>query len=225
MKKMKKWIAAVAFALGFSLLAPALLPIAGNGAVVEAANDKTKVKQTVKNFFKYSKTLNTKKMKTYVDSNCKKTIDEIAPTPAIKAFMKKRNKSLSYSIKNVKVSGNKASVKVKCKYLNSKNAYGKMMEDLMSWLAKEAAAGTDYSAYTEKELVKIMDEVIKKSFADNPKAYDNKYRSKTFTIKLQKVKGKWKISQIDQNLVDAISSNYQSGIEEYFKSLSAAYGY
>lgn len=225
MKKTRKWIAAIAFVLGLSLFAPALLPIAGNGAVVEAASDKTKVKQTIKNFFKYAKTMNTKKMKSYVNSDCKEKVDSIAPTPALKAFMKKRNKSLSYSVKKVKVSGGKATVKVKCRYLNSKNAYSKMMEDLFTWIAAETTAGRDYSNYSEAEIIKMMDGVIKKSFANNPNAYDNKYKSKTFTIQLKKVNGKWKISQIDKNLMDAVSSNYQSGMEEYLKSLSAAYGY
>lgn len=218
MNKIRKGILAIALVMGLSLVAPAVMPVAGNVQTVEAASNKANIKKTVKNFFKYAKTMNIKKMKNYVTSDCKEKIDDLNTTPALKAFMKKRNKSLTYSIKKVKVSGKTATVKVKCKYLNSNSAYVKMLDDLFTWLFTEGINNTDYSTYTEEEQQQLVDNVIKKSFANNAKAYEKKYKTKTFTIKLKKVSGKWKISQVDKNLLDAITSNYQSAGEKYFET-------
>lgn len=215
---MKKGILTLVLIITFSMIAPAILPVAGNLNTVEAAGSKANVKKTVKNFFKYAKQLNCKKMQSCVTSDCKETVGGLEVTPALTDYMKKRNKSLSYSIKSVKVSGKTATVKVKCKYLNSENAYVKMLEEMFTKLLSDIEAGKDYSNYSEEEQGKVIDELIEKSLANNPKAYETKYKTKTFNIKLKKVRGKWKISKIDKNLLDAITSNYQSAGEKYFES-------
>lgn len=186
-------------------------PFPSQVATVSAASNKAKVKATVKNYFKAASKFNTKKMNSYVKNAGVTDPTELADYPSIASYLKKRNKSLQYTMKSVNVSGSKATVTVKCKYLDSTKTYNSFMTNFVFFILNNLDKN-----YSDKVLVKKLDKIFKETLKDSKSAFKMKYTTKTFKINLIKENGKWKIATVSKGLANAVTANFFKATESFF---------
>lgn len=168
MRKKLLWILVLFLAM--------LLPINA-----EAKNTKKEVNDTVKKYFKYVK-------KSDIDSIDKmayskkykiKDANEWKNNKYIYKYIKKYNKKVTYKILSTSVKGNKATVKIKVKYVDSTDVYPNLFLIILS--DSFSGVNTDSDSYMEKAWNKAV------------KTSKVKMKTRNITVNFQKKNGKWKI--------------------------------
>jgi hypothetical protein len=190
------------------LLILIMSPISNTTSIVNAASDKTKIKTTINNYFKAAKKYDVKKMNKYVKDTKNYNPSELNDYSSLRSYLKIRNKSLTYSVQKIKVDKNKATVTVKCKYLDSSTTYESAFANLILF----AFANADKN-YSDKILLKKFNSIFKKSIKDSMNAYQKKYKTKTFKISLLKEKGNWKINTVTYDLANSVTANYYKAVK------------
>lgn len=109
------------------------------------------------------------------------------------------------------VSGSKATVTVKCKYLDSTKTYNSFMTNFVFFILNNLDKN-----YSDKVLVKKSDKIFKETLKDSKSAFKMKYTTKTFKINLIKENGKWKIATVSKGLANAVTSNFFKATELFF---------
>lgn len=170
----------------------------------EASSSKAHVQKVVKNFYLYSKKMNTTKMKTCVYKGKLKYTDAV-----FKSYSKKYNKKLNVSIQSTKVSKKTATVKAKVKYQSLYNAYYNAFGDLIIWTIFNDEA-------TDAQMLKKF----KAYFNAEVKEYEPKTKTKTVTIKLVKASGKWKIKSVTNSMYNTIHCDAIKAFSDIEKTLS-----
>ncbi len=171
-----------------------------------AASNKTQVKKTVTNFFKYAKKLSPK-MGKYVWNSDGDDEDDQDVDPLLKFYSGQNKKYFKYKIKSIKVKGSTANVKVKVTYRSFKKATKAAYIDVAALMVK--------GDIDEDEMYKPLIKYIKKE----AKKYKPKKVSKTITLKLKKKNKKWKIKSPGDAVLDSITCDLFSASEEVAKAL------
>lgn len=145
------------------------------------ASQKSEVKTAVKQYFKLVKKSDfdgINKM-AYSKQYGIEDTDVYKSQNSLMNYIKKYNKRVTYKISSVKINGEKATVKMKVKYVDSEDVYSNLfLIVLADTFAEENIDADDY-----------MD----KAFAKAVKMTNVKMKTRDITAKFQKKKGKWLI--------------------------------
>ena len=194
MKKVKVLLATV---LAISLC---LAPISASAASKKEIKN---VQTTVKKFYNAAKVYNAPRMKScFVNPSDMKAFIE---NKEMAKFCRKQNKKLEYSIRSTKVRGKNATVKVRCTYADAYYHIYFACGDVISY-------NLLYPQCTPEGLRRYQYERVL-SNVDDLGIYTN---TKTITLNLKKVKGKWKISNATRKIMDSVNCNYESAYQDYF---------
>lgn len=194
MKKVKVLLATV---LAISLC---LAPMSASAASKKEIKN---VQTTVKKFYNAAKVYNAPRMK-----SCFVNPDDLKAFVTMKEmanYCRKQNKKLKYTIRSTKVKGKSATVKVRCTY---KNAY-----DAMYYSFDDAVFYKLIHPYCSERELQINQY---KELLSNVKIFGVPMNTKTITLNLKKVNGKWKISKVTRSILDSINCNYESAYQDYF---------
>jgi hypothetical protein len=203
MKVFKKATLLLTLVLTLSLVIPFMVPFQNNVTTTNAASDKSKITSTVNNYFKAAKKLDLKKMSKYATVDENYDLNEFAPLKDLFKYMKDRNKSMTCTIKKVKVSQNEAKVTVKCKYIDATNTYKQNL-----WNVVVYALDNGIEDYTAEEFLALYNQTLKDYLKGNAKAYKKTFKTKTFELNMIKVNGKWMIDSNNEDLANVLTSNF-----------------
>ncbi|WP_455129533.1 hypothetical protein [Pseudoramibacter alactolyticus] len=104
-----------------------------------------------------------------------------------------------------KVDDNNVTLRVKMTNVDMNKVVPKWYKDLMSYAAANPAVASDEKAI----MAKTFD--ILKTDVDQA-AKDKTFTSKTVTVKMKKVKDKWKFNDADDQILDAMLGGFQSAV-------------
>lgn len=208
MKKIKKQILAVVLMLMVVVTSCVLMP-----ANVEAANDKALIKASVKKVMTSIKKSDDKTVYKYVTSSDKSQVENIKKLrkqsaiaelqkslPSYYSYITKNNKKISFKITKITVNGNKASVQMKVKHVNSKKLAQNMVNLMSSDLASDEVAAEINALDSVEKMTTYFIDYSEKLFARASSAVkSNKTKTETITISMKKVKGKWFITDENQD--------------------------
>jgi hypothetical protein len=175
-----------------------------------------KASKVIKNFYKYAKTYNVKKM-----SKCfaKKSKKSLFPNQACvrKIFKKQNKKKLSIQFTSASVKKKKATFKVKVNYRSGKAAFRKAIRKFFdATILYSFEHGKDPS---EKWFSKKFNKLIKR-YATPSKFSDT---SRVVTIKLKKQKSTWKIAKATRSLKDSVCCDFYSAAKAAEKDVIKEY--
>lgn len=187
---------------------------------VFAASTKAKAQKPVKDFYKFAKTLNWKKMNTCVNKKLDVDTSDKTFHELCKIIKPQNKKLLKISIKSTKLAKNKksATMKVKVQYRSLYKASYYASFDMYSDLF-------DYAINNDDE--DVPDEIIIESLVKNlkkrMKKYPAKKTSKTVTIKTQKYKNGWKIKSISDSVGNTYLCDIIKGMNKASKDFIDAF--
>ena len=168
-----------------------------------------KAKECVNNLFKSIKEFDLKSIYTYFNETDEALFDdEFTKGEAIFNYFKKTNKKLKYSIDEVTVDGDNATVRVHCKYVDNSLFAKNFMGRLLS-LAFDGEIKDDMS---DKELEKLYDEVVEYASED----ITEEIKEADVTLELIKQEDdSWKVEKLDKKLGSIILGNFDSALENW----------
>ena len=105
-----------------------------------------------------------------------------------------------------KVDDNNVTLRVKITNVDMNKVVPKWYKDLMSYAAANPSIATDEKAI----MAKTFD--ILKTDVDQA-AKDKTFTSKTVTVKMKKVKDKWKFNDADDQILDAMLGGFQNAVK------------
>lgn len=195
MKKKTKILTlfAIVFLLAFAV------PFTGS-----AASPKAQAKKSVNTFLKYAKNLNTAKMeKCYAEAlgNTEMYPDMTAFRKVLRPYTRK----LQWQIRNCKVKGNQAVVKVNVTYANLHVSYRNVMDKVLEYSTTDFDASVNS---TIRNMAKWLNQEIAKNGVEIS-TYKN------IKIRLKKIDGKWKILDFWEELTDALNCGFIQGFDEW----------
>lgn len=181
---------------------------------VAAADEKAQVRTTVKKVMTAVKKSDDKTLYRYMTSSDKQQMDSIKQLrktsgveqlkqtlPSYYNYLKKNNKRISYKILTISVKGNKATVKLRVKHVNSKQLAQKMVDFMAADLSSDAVAGEINALDSVDKMAVYAVGYAEGLFARASGAVKtSKMKTETITIRLKKAKGKWFIT--DDNTVN-----------------------
>ncbi len=175
----------------------------------EAASKKSQVKTTTKKFMKTIKKFDSNGINKYVKSwGARSNPEEFNSAPYMKKYFKWTNKKLTYKILSTKVSGKTAKVKVRVKYVNSKNFTEELLGlSIMDFMNNPDISDQEAEAIIKKHSKTAYQHAIKKS---------RKYKTKTVTLTYGKYDGKWKIKKMSKNLENIIYADFPYIVEHFW---------
>ena len=176
---------------------------------VDAASKKSQVNATTKKLMSSIKKFDASAINKYVNSwGDKSSPSEFNNQPYMKKYFKWSNKKLTYKIISTKVSGDTAKVKVRVKYINSKNFTDYLLSlSILELMGKEDAS--------DEEAEKIVEKHSKTAYKTSIKE-KRKYKTKTFTIVYGKYDNKWKVKKVSSNLHNAMYANFPYNTEHFW---------
>jgi hypothetical protein len=127
-------------------------------------------------------------------------------------YLKTCASKMTYTIKSSKVNGDKATVTVDFKYIDSTPFVKAVMSDVITQVFATAFSGTEF---TDEQADKLFTDTIKKQESQ----VKDTYVEKTVDINCSKKDGKW-IIETNEDLEDVITANLVSA----FKDISSAFG-
>ena len=176
----------------------------------DAASKKTQAKTTTKNFMKAVKKFDSKGMNKYVKSwGYRAKPSDFNDYPYMKKYFKWTNKKLSYKILSTSVSGKTAKVKLRVKYINSKNYTDTLFNELISYTLT-------LDDLSEEDLDAVMNKCTKSAYKSAIKS-KRKYKTETVTITFGKYNGKWKIKKMSKKLENIIYANFPYCLEHFWE--------
>ncbi|MCR5746432.1 MAG: hypothetical protein K6G03_01880 [Lachnospiraceae bacterium] len=200
-------------------------------ASAASRKDIKKVTTLTDNLFKNIKTYNITNVGKVIKANSKAANYYYWKDKRIAKIVRKINKeNLTYSIKDVKVKGNKATAKVTVIYYDASSDYEEAFCDAISWYSKHKTASSDsfkktlakyFKEYYEETFEDDEDEDDEDDYSDTEYSgeyaegyeedededdyYDEDYfNRKTVTLKLEKINGKWLIVSTSKNFQNAL---------------------
>lgn len=169
-------------------------------------NNETKAKRVVAKYLKCCKKFNYKKVKSCFHNN-KKYVFYFDST--IKKYLKKHNKRIKWTIKDISGSGNKIKVKARVKYANLyKVSYNAIFN-----------AVKDYG--DGKIGKKDIEDRFWTNYINGLRKAKYKTRKKTFTFTVIKKHGKWKIKKRTKSIIDIATGRFYEGYDD--AGISAAF--
>ena len=170
---------------------------------IKNKNEK-EISKYVMKFFSYAKKYDIKKMRSCF--SCQSIM--FSNKKYMAAYVRNSNKKyLKYAIKSISINKKKgtAVVKVYCQYQDSYSAYVDAMDDVVKYLNRHLKASH-----------KTIDKYQYKRTAYYNKKYWPTIENKTITLKMKKIKSKWKITSYTKSLNNAIHCDYQRAYDDYF---------
>ena len=163
------------------LLILTLLLIVLSPITADAKSSKKQVNDTIKKYFKYVKKSDIKNIDKMAYNNKYKIKDASGweENKYVYKYIKKYNKKVTYKILSTSVKGNKATSKIKVKYVDSTDVYPNLFLVVLS----DSFAGVNIDAK----------DYMEKSWNRAVKMSNVKMKSRTITVKFQKKNGKWLI--------------------------------
>jgi hypothetical protein len=182
---MKKRILAVLLAVVICLSLPVSVTPAS------AASSKDAVNKAVKSYFEAAKKCDFKTINSLTyDKDKKIDIKGVKASKNTYNYLKKWNKQIKYSITSTKVSGSKATVKVKVTYVNSEVMSAFLFASMLSSAFTSAADDSSENLSDD-----VSDQLIGKAVKRAAKY--TRLKTETVTISLVKSGSKWKINDDD----------------------------
>ncbi len=130
--------------------------------------------------------------------------------PAVAPFidyLKENAKKMTYEVTGIKTDGKKATVTVKCKYIDGTEPFGATIVGLFKKAVSSALAGKEM---TNNEMIQLGAKLLK----ENTKAATKSYTEKTIDVPCIQVDGTWYVKEFNDDLVDVVSSNLYSVAKE-----------
>lgn len=188
---------------------------------VFATSTKSKAQKPVKNFYKYAKTLNWKKMNTCVNKKLDVDTSDKSFNELCRIIKSQNKKLLKISIKSTKLAKNKksATIKVKVQYRSLYKASYYASLDMYSDVFDYAINNSDDEDIPDEFVVESLVKNLKKRM----KKYPAKKTSKTVTIKTQKYKNGWKIKSISDSVADTYLCDIVKGMNKASDDLIDAF--
>lgn len=122
-------------------------------------------------------------------------------------FMKDKAKKMTYSIKETKVDGDKATITVDTKYVDAGPLLKAVFGDLIMKMMGSALSGGEPS---EEEAKTMFTTVMNEQTAK----FEETFKTKTIQIPVVKKDGKWYIEQVAEDMIDVASSGFVSVVSE-----------
>ena len=157
------------------------------------SKDEQNVKKTTDTFFKYLKKYDIGKMKKCFATP--KKVKFFSSKKYLSKYIRKHNKSISYQLRDIKVTGKTATVTVSCKYYDAYFSIFDSLCDVSQYRSKKKRSKTAIDKYQYNRLL----------YYDQ---YFNDYENKVITIKLKKVGKNWKMSNPSSDLYNVMHCNY-----------------
>lgn len=154
------------------------------------------INKVVKTYFNAQK-----KFDTHTMNKCLKRaqITQIRKTGYFAQYLRKQNRKFSYKILSTKVSGQKATVRVKCTYRSAYELFAAAIEDAALYF------GDDPDALSDTE--QIYD-YVSYYIQQNEKRYPARSRTKTLTLKLVYRKKTWQIQTFNSDMTNLLWLDY-----------------
>ncbi len=115
-------------------------------------------------------------------------------------YLKSNAAKITYDIMETDVDGDKATVTVKCKYVDGSQIFGKIIQELFTKLMTAAFSGQEL---TEEQMTQIGIDLLN----ENLDSTTETFAEKTFEIECINVDDIWYVSTISDELADVVSSN------------------
>lgn len=165
-----------------------------------------KAKECVNNLFKSIKEFDLKSIYTYFNETDNALFDdEFTKGQAVFNYFKKKNAKLTYSIDEVTVDGDNATIKVHCKYVDNSLFAKNFMGRLLS-LAFDGKINKDIS---DEELETLYQEVVDYASED----IKEEFKETDITLNLIKQgEDSWKIDKLDENLGSIILGDFNNAV-------------
>ena len=129
-------------------------------------------------------------------------------------YLKDNAKEITYSVKEAKLDGDKATVDVDVKYVDGKPLFTAVIADYFPKAMSIAFSGVEMTDEEASnmflESMKAQQENIEKTFAE-----------KTITVNCIKVDDVWYIDNLSNELLDVATSNIFSAVDEMNNSLNS----
>ena len=134
----------------------------------------------------------------------KKSTDPIA-APFID-YLKGNAAKITYNVTGTKVDGDKATVTVKCKYVDGSGLYGKIIQELFTKLMTSALSGQQL---TQEQMTQLGVDLLNQNLATATETFTEK----TLDIQCVKVDNTWYVSTVGPELADVVSSNLYTAVK------------
>lgn len=185
---------------------------------VYAANEKQQIQTTIKKVMNAAKKLDDRTVYKYIqssDAEQMKSIKQLRKqsafgelnkiTPSAYLYIKESNKKISYKVASTSIKGNKATVKLKVKFVNSKKVADNLVNNLSSDLQSEEFVNQVNSLDSVLNMSTFFTNYSESLFAKSV-VRPNKMKNKTITLVMKKVKGKWMITDENTNGFEAFGN-------------------
>ena len=157
------------------------------------SKDEQNVKKVTDTFFKYLKKYDVGKMKKCFVSP--KKVKFFSSKKYLSKYIRKHNKSISYQLRDIKVTGKTAIVTVSCKYYDAYIGIYESLCDMSKYRSKKRRSSTAMDKYQYNRLL----------YYDR---YFDDYTNKVITIKLKKTGKNWKMLNPSYDLYNVMHCNY-----------------
>jgi hypothetical protein len=115
-------------------------------------------------------------------------------------YLKGNAAKITYDITETKIDGDKATVTVKCKYVDGSQLFGKIIEELFTELLTAAFSGQEL---TEEQMTQIGVDLLNKNLTTTTETFTEK----TIDIDCVNVDGTWFVNTVSDEMADVVSSN------------------
>lgn len=115
-------------------------------------------------------------------------------------YLKENATKITYEVTGTKINGDAATVTVKCKYVDGTELFGKIIKELY---AKAVASALSGKKLSDKELTQMGVDLFKSESG----TVQQTFTEKTIDIPCVKVDGTWYVKEVNDQLVDVVSSN------------------
>ena len=185
----------------------------------KTTNSEKAVRATVASLLKNCKNYNAGKIRKYFVKPSKAKVFYKKKYTA--KFMKKVNKKyMKYHIDEISVKGSNATAYVSIENLYIPELYSDVFDDVVDYMAKhKKSSDRTVDKYCYKRMnkyYKSLDYYIQYNEESETYEGDNGIFADDITLKLKKVKGKWKVTKMPWNFNDTIHSGYVDAYEQYF---------
>lgn len=122
-------------------------------------------------------------------------------------YFKSNAAKLTYEIDNIELDKDKASVEMKVKYINGENVIEEIFEEFFKETFSRSFIDGDMS--DEK-----MEEIMKAIVEDKRKNSEEIFEEKKLKLELTNRENKWYVNEIDEELLDILTSNFNSLVDD-----------
>lgn len=189
---------------GLMLAALALAVAVAPARPVQAASNKKKVEKTVRRFFNGARAYKIKKMKKCFAKEPEGVF--FTDNKYMRKYCKKRNKTIRYEIRRIKVKHHHAIAVVHVSYPDAYKSIRKACKTAFQYQHRHPSA-------SNKKIQQILYKKIKKY---DKKKFPKTNIEKTITIKLIKKKKSWKIKKMTENLMNIPHCRFYDAAYDYF---------